>query len=60
MASVDPRGTLKRGRVFEHSTYKELGKLETEDFIDFGEYLGANPMSMQNASAFKDGRTGDS
>jgi dipeptidyl-peptidase-4 len=27
--------------VFEHSTYKELGKLETEDFIDFGEYLGA-------------------
>ena len=41
VASVDPRGTPKRGRVFEHSTYKELGKLETEDFIDFGEYLGA-------------------
>jgi dipeptidyl-peptidase-4 len=40
VASVDPRGTPKRGRVFEHSTYKELGKLETEDFIDFGEYLG--------------------
>ena len=41
VASVDPRGTPKRGRIFEHSTYKELGKLETEDFIDFGEYLGA-------------------
>ena len=41
VASVDPRGTPLRGRKFEHSTYKELGKLETEDFIDFAEYLGA-------------------
>ena len=40
VASVDPRGTPKRGREFEHSTYKELGKLETEDFIDFAEHLG--------------------
>lgn len=40
VASVDPRGTPKRGREFEHSTYRELGKLETEDFIDFGQYLG--------------------
>ena len=40
VASVDPRGTPKRGRVFEHSTYKELGKLETEDFIDLAEHLG--------------------
>ena len=40
VASCDPRGTPKRGREFEHSTYKELGKLETEDFIDFGEHLG--------------------
>lgn len=40
VASCDPRGTPKRGRAFEHSTYKELGKLETEDFIDFGEHLG--------------------
>ena len=40
VASCDPRGTPKRGRTFEHSTYKELGKLETEDFIDFGEHLG--------------------
>ena len=40
VACVDPRGTQFRGREFEHSTYKELGKLETEDFIDFGRWLG--------------------
>ena len=40
VASVDPRGTPGRGKEFEHSTYKELGKLETEDFIDFAEFLG--------------------
>lgn len=40
VACVDPRGTQFRGRDFEHSTYKELGKLETEDFIDFGRWLG--------------------
>ena len=41
VASCDPRGTQFRGRKFEHSTYKELGKLETEDFIDFAQHLGA-------------------
>ena len=41
VVSVDPRGTPLRGRKFEHSTYKELGKLETEDFIDFAKYLGS-------------------
>ncbi|PCJ81526.1 MAG: S9 family peptidase [Bacteroidetes bacterium] len=40
VASVDPRGTPLRGRKFEHSTYKELGKLETSDFIDFAKYMG--------------------
>jgi dipeptidyl-peptidase-4 len=40
VVSVDPRGTPLRGRKFEHSTYKELGKFETEDFIDFAKYLG--------------------
>jgi dipeptidyl-peptidase 4 len=39
VVSCDPRGTPKRGKDFKHSTYKELGKLETEDFIDFGQYL---------------------
>ena len=41
VASVDPRGTPGRGRTFEHSTYLQLGKLETEDFIDFAEHLSA-------------------
>ncbi|MFT5779945.1 MAG: dipeptidyl-peptidase-4, partial [Crocinitomicaceae bacterium] len=31
--SVDPRGTMYRGAKFKKSTYLELGKLETEDFI---------------------------
>ena len=39
--SCDPRGTPKRGRDFEHSTYLQLGKLETEDFIDLAEHLSA-------------------
>lgn len=40
VASVDPRGTMYRGRDFMHSTYLQLGKLETEDFVDFAQYLG--------------------
>lgn len=44
VASVDPRGTPGRGKDFEHSTYKELGNLETEDFIDFAEFLGATEL----------------
>ncbi|MBL1281028.1 MAG: S9 family peptidase [Fluviicola sp.] len=31
--SVDPRGTMYRGEKFKKSTYLQLGKLETEDFI---------------------------
>lgn len=33
VVSVDPRGTMYRGAEFKKSTYLELGKLETEDFI---------------------------
>jgi len=33
VVSVDPRGTMRRGAKFKKSTYLELGKLETEDFI---------------------------
>lgn len=43
VVSCDPRGTPKRGKDFKHSTYKELGKLETDDFIDFGEHLQTLP-----------------
>jgi len=40
VVSCDPRGTMFRGRVFKHSTYMNLGKKETEDFIDLAKYLG--------------------
>lgn len=33
VVSVDPRGTMHRGAEFKKSTYLNLGKLETEDFI---------------------------
>lgn len=33
VVSVDPRGTMYRGSEFKKSTYLNLGKLETEDFI---------------------------
>ncbi len=37
---VDGRGTLGRGREFKHSTYMQLGKLETLDQIDVAKHLG--------------------
>jgi dipeptidyl-peptidase-4 len=43
VVSCDPRGTQYRGREFKHSTYMELGKLETEDFIDLAIHLKALP-----------------
>ena len=33
VVSVDPRGTMYRGAEFKKSTYRELGKLETQDLI---------------------------
>lgn len=43
IACVDNRGTGGRGRVFRDCTYKQLGKLETEDQIDAARYLGSLP-----------------
>lgn len=37
---VDNRGTQGRGRQFKHSTYMQLGKLETIDQIEVAKYLG--------------------
>ncbi|MDO9000009.1 MAG: S9 family peptidase [Bacteroidota bacterium] len=37
---VDNRGTQGRGREFKHSTYLQLGKLETLDQIETAKYLG--------------------
>lgn len=45
--SVDPRGTMYRGEKFKKSTYLQLGKLETEDFIAVAKelqgYVYVNP-----------------
>jgi len=43
IACVDNRGTGGRGRDFRTCTYKQLGKLETDDQIDAAKYLGALP-----------------
>ncbi|MBP9151887.1 MAG: S9 family peptidase, partial [Flavobacteriales bacterium] len=40
IVSVDNRGTGNRGRDFKHSTYKQLGRLEVEDYIETAKYLG--------------------
>ncbi len=40
IVSVDPRGTMRRGRQFKHSTYMNLGALETEDFMSAAEHFG--------------------
>lgn len=39
VVSVDPRGTMYRGAEFKKCTYLQLGKLETEDFINVAKEL---------------------
>lgn len=41
VVSVDNRGTQFRGEAFKKATYKQLGKLETEDQIAVAKYLAA-------------------
>lgn len=43
VVSVDNRGTGNRGEAFKKSTYKQLGKFETEDQIAAAQYLGGLP-----------------
>jgi dipeptidyl-peptidase-4 len=43
VVSVDPRGTQYRGSKFKKATYLQLGKLETEDFINTAKYLKQLP-----------------
>ena len=43
VASIDNRGTGARGRDFKHSTYANLGKLETIDQIEGAKYLAKMP-----------------
>ncbi len=43
VAVIDTRGTGGRGEEFKKLTYKELGKLEVEDHIAGGKFLGSLP-----------------
>lgn len=43
VVSVDNRGTGNRGEAFKKSTYKQLGKFETEDQIAAAQHLGTLP-----------------
>ena len=43
VVSVDNRGTGNRGEAFKKMTYKQLGKLETEDQLDAARYLAGLP-----------------
>lgn len=45
VACVDNRGTGGRGRDFKHSTYAQLGKLETQDQIAAAQYLSNLPFA---------------
>ena len=48
VVSVDPRGTMYRGAEFKKSTYLQLGKLETEDFIATAKELQNMPFVDAN------------
>jgi len=39
--SVDNRGTGARGELFKKMTQKELGKYETQDYIEVAKYMGS-------------------
>ena len=41
VVSVDNRGTGNRGEAFKKSTYKQLGKLETEDQMEAAIYMAS-------------------
>jgi dipeptidyl-peptidase-4 len=41
VVSVDNRGTGNRGEAFKKSTYKQLGKLETEDQMEAALYMAS-------------------
>lgn len=50
---VDNRGTQGRGRQFKHSTYLQLGKLETIDQIETAKYLGNLPFVDKTRIGFQ-------
>ncbi len=52
VVNLDNRGTMGRGRDFKHNTYLQLGKLETEDFIEAAKYIGKQANVDKNRICF--------
>ncbi len=50
---VDGRGTMGRGREFKHSTYLQLGKLETIDQIEVAKYMSSMPFVDKSRIGFQ-------
>jgi dipeptidyl-peptidase-4 len=50
---VDGRGTMGRGRQFKHSTYLQLGKLETQDQLEAARYLGSQAFVDKSRIGFQ-------
>lgn len=53
VACVDGRGTMGRGRQFKHSTYLQLGNLETQDQISAAKYYGTLPYVDKSRIGFQ-------
>lgn len=53
VACVDGRGTMGRGRQFKHSTYLQLGNLETQDQIAAAKYYGSLPFVDKSRIGFQ-------
>jgi dipeptidyl-peptidase-4 len=53
LVCIDNRGTQGRGRQFKHSTYLQLGKLETQDQIEVAKYLGTLPYVEKSRIGFQ-------
>lgn len=53
VACADGRGTFGKGKAFQHCTYLQLGKLETQDQIEFVKYLGTLSYVDKNRIAFQ-------
>jgi dipeptidyl-peptidase-4 len=53
VACADGRGTFGKGKAFMHCTYLQLGKLETQDQIEFVKYLKKQPFVDGSKIAFQ-------
>lgn len=53
IASVNNRGSGGYGKEFEKMVYKQLGKFESQDFVEAAQYLGSKPWVDENRMAIR-------